>query len=92
MRKVRIASVLLISAITLAACAELNKLLKHAEDYGVNTETAKDVLTNDEIIKGLKEALSKGTDFAVSSLNVKGWLFRESSLEDSSSKRSSTHL
>lgn len=81
MRKVRIASVLLITAITLGACAELNKILKHAEDYGVNTETAKDVLTNDEIIKGLKEALSKGTDFAVSSLNVKDGYFADQALK-----------
>ena len=81
MRKMRIAGALLILAITFGACAELNKILKHAEDYGVNTETAKDVLTNDEIIKGLKEALSKGAGFAVSSLNVKDGYFGNQALK-----------
>ena len=81
MRTLKIASILLISALTLASCAELTKLLKHAEDYGLDTGSAKDVLTNDEIIKGLKEALSKGTDFAVSSLNVQDSYFGNQALK-----------
>ena len=70
-----------LSLTVLASCAELTKLMKHAEDYGVSTETAKDVLTNDEIIRGLKDALGKGTDFAVSSLNVKDGYFGNQALK-----------
>ncbi len=81
MREMRIAEALLILAITSGACAELNKILKHAEDYGVNTETAKNVLTNEEIITGLKEALSKGVCFALSSLNVKDRYFGNQELK-----------
>jgi len=70
MKSIRMILVSLAVLIVVASCAELNKILKHAEDYGLSTETAKDVLTNDEIIRGLIEALSKGSEFAVSSLNV----------------------
>lgn len=65
----------------LASCAELTKIMKQAEDYGITTEPAKDVLTNDEIIQGLKEALSKGAEFAVSSLSVEDGYFKNQALK-----------
>ena len=52
--------------ILLTGCAELEAILKHVEDNGVET---KDVLTNGEMVRGLKEALAHGTDTAVALLH-----------------------
>lgn len=62
------------------SCAELERVLKHAEDYGV-IETAPDQLTNKEVIQGLREALRKGADFAVSQLNVKDGFYGDAALK-----------
>ncbi len=48
--------------VTLTSCDELTKITETANDILTDTNTG---LTNDEVIKGLKEALKKGTEKAV---------------------------
>lgn len=50
-------------ALTLTACDDLAKITETANDILMSPSTG---LTNDEVIKGLKEALKKGTEKAVS--------------------------
>jgi len=57
-------SLILIFALT--SCAELQKILEQQAP----TAPAKEVLKNEEIIQGLKQALEKGTEYAVSKLAV----------------------
>lgn len=63
-----------ISMIAVQSCAELQQVITEQNQ----APSAKDVLTNDEIIRGLKAALNKGTDFAVANLAVEdGFLKNE---------------
>lgn len=62
-------SVILLSlfiALTTAGCAELEALLRHAEQGGIETRK---VLTNEEMVRGLRDALAHGTDTAVTTLH-----------------------
>ncbi|MEQ9188869.1 MAG: DUF4197 domain-containing protein [Cryomorphaceae bacterium] len=65
--------------IALAACAELQAILKHVEDSG-GVET-KDILSNEEIIRGLKDALVHGADSAVAKLSVKNGYYGNEALK-----------
>lgn len=71
---------LLIALFSLQSCAELEAILKHAENT-VLTEPVKDKLTNDEIIRGLKDALVHGTDTAVSRLSMKNGFYQNAALK-----------
>lgn len=69
----------LTSLLVLASCAELESILKHVEDTtGVET---RDVLTNEEIVRGLKDALVHGTDTAVTHLHNKNGYYGDAALK-----------
>lgn len=77
--KTAIFSTLLIT--TIVGCTELEKVMKHAGDYGLDVPATKDVLTNGEIIKGLKDALVHGADTAVGRLTKKNGYFGDAALK-----------
>lgn len=65
-------SFILIALLTFNSCAKLQHILEHQTQTG----PAKEVLKNEEIIKGLKQALEKGTEFAVSELAVENGFYK----------------
>jgi hypothetical protein len=67
--------------VSIYGCAELDKVMKEASKYGVPSTPTKDILTNDEIIKGLKAALTHGADSAVSRLTKKDGYFSDAALK-----------
>ena len=67
--------------LALYGCAELEKILKNAEDFGIDSGTVKDVLSNDEIVRGLKDALVHGADSAVGRLMKKDGYFKDAALK-----------
>jgi len=79
MKRIILASALfLTTSITLTSCAELLAILEHVEENGGEV---KDVLTNDEIIRGLKDALVHGADTAVAKLSIKDGYFGNEALK-----------
>ncbi|NQV52585.1 MAG: DUF4197 domain-containing protein [Flavobacteriales bacterium] len=70
---------LLAMMFTISACAELQAILKHVEENG--GVEVKDVLSNDEIIRGLKDALVHGADSAVARLSVKDGFYGDAALK-----------
>jgi hypothetical protein len=77
--KTAILSTLLVT--TIIGCSELEKVMSEAGKYGVQTPTTKDILTNGEIIKGLKDALVYGADSAVGRLTKKNGYFGDAALK-----------
>jgi hypothetical protein len=79
MKRIILASALFLTTnITLTSCAELLAILEHVEENGGEV---KDVLTNDEIIRGLKDALVHGADTAVAKLSIKDGYFGNEALK-----------
>ena len=78
MRKIALALPLILF---LTGCSELESILKHAENTVLNEPVVKDQLSNEEIIKGLKDALIHGTDTAVATLSAKGGYFENAALK-----------
>jgi hypothetical protein len=89
--------IILWSIFFITSCDTLQHVQSEAEKYGVDTEKAQDAildaaglespastatkLSDSEIIKGLKEALSTGTRNAVSVLNIKDGYFKNPSVK-----------
>lgn len=55
-----------IAALTLQSCDDLNQVVEVANDILTDQGGVTAALTNDEVVKGLKQALEKGTQKAVS--------------------------
>ena len=58
----------IIVGLCIMSCIELQKAVTDASKISDPSSSVKK-LSKDEIIKGLKEALAKGTDFAISKLS-----------------------
>lgn len=79
-KKLLFFALIAITTITFS-CAELTKVMDEAAKYGVVTPPAKDVLTNDEIIRGLRDALVHGTDSAVGRLSKPNGYFGDAAMK-----------